>query len=226
MSAPTIALPKIEPRRDSRTWPAWGVAAGVLGVVGTLFTDAHPRSYSMEDTYSSAVINDVPLELLQPGLVAGYLAVAALLFFAATWRVHVSAAHLRSVGAAVVPLSLTASAAGLALGYGWKGALGLYGPGGPEEGAFDQAGLYVYFVLNDFGTFIPWLGVIVAAAGVAWAGLHEKVVARWLGIVSAVPPVLVLIAVAVTGVPGLPALLAPLWLVVLSVGLMLSKHGR
>ena len=34
-------------------------------------------------------------------------------------------------------------------------------PGGLEEGVYDTEGLYVYYLLNDFGAFIGWLGVIV-----------------------------------------------------------------
>jgi hypothetical protein len=39
----------------------------------------------------------------------------------------------------------------LSLGYGWRGALAIYLPDGNEPNTFDETGLYVYYMLNDFG---------------------------------------------------------------------------
>jgi hypothetical protein len=68
-----------------------------------------------------------------------------------------------------------------------------------------------------------WLGVVVAAGAVAWMALRERTVSRWIGLVS-VLPVLHTTAVAIgTDVPGTGALLGPLWLVVLGLGLALGR---
>ena len=100
-------------------------------------------------------------------MVIGYVAVALLLVIAANWRRRVEPRVPGSTAAHLVPLGLVASAAGLTYGYGWKGALGNYMPGGIEDGLYDDQGLYVYYMLADFGAWIGWLGVVVAAAAVA-----------------------------------------------------------
>jgi len=122
-----------------------------------------------------------------------------------------------------VPLGLLASAAGLTYGYGWKGALGNYIPGGMEDQYYDTQGLGVYFMLNDFGSFIGWLGVVVAAGAVAWMALRERTISRWLGFVALVPVVQTTLMVTALGVPGVAGLLAPLWLFVTGLGLAFGK---
>ena len=156
--------------------------------------------------------------------VTGYVVVALLLVFAAQWRRLVETRLPGSTAAHVVPLGIAASAAGLTYGYGWKGALGNYMPGGMEEGLYDTQGLYVYYVLTDFGAFIGWLGVVVAAGAVAWMGLRERTVARWLGAFSVLPVVALVAGSGIGGVAGFPALVAPIWLVVLGLGLAFGKH--
>ena len=142
-------------------------------------------------------------------MIIGYLAVVLLLVLAANWRRRVEPRLPGSTAAHLVPLGLVASAAGLTYGYGWKGALGNYMPGGMEEGAFDDPGLYVYYMLNDFGAWIGWLGVIVAAGAVAWMALKERTVSRWIGVVSLLPVLQTTLMVVGLGVPGRPCPAGP-----------------
>lgn len=81
-------------------------------------------------------------------------------------------------------------------------------PGGLEEGSYDTQGLYVYYLLNDFGSFIGWLGVVVAAGAVAWMGLRERTVSRWVGVVSVIPVLQTTLMLVGLGVPGVQGLLA------------------
>ncbi|GAA1942028.1 hypothetical protein [Nocardioides marmoribigeumensis] len=205
-----------------RAWPLTAAAAGLCGVVATLVLDGR-----------SAVGDDVSLapqlfESLDPtvyraSMVVGYLAVVLLLVTAAHWRRHVEHRVPGSTAAHLVPLGLLASAAGLTYGYGWKGALGDYMPGGPEHGMYDDQGLYVYYLLNDFGAYIGWLGVVVSAGAVAWMAFRERTVSRWIGVVSVLPVLQTTLMVAGMGVPGVPALLGPLWLLVVGLGLSLGR---
>ena len=156
-------------------------------------------------------------------MITGYLAVVMLLLMAAQWRRRVEPRVPGSTAAFLMPLGLVSSAAGLAYGYGWKGALGLYLPDGPEAGSFDSNGLYVYYLLCDFGAWIGWLGVVIAAGAIAWMGLRERTVSRWIGIVSLLPVVQTTAMVVGLGVPGVPALLGPVYLVVLGIGLAFGK---
>lgn len=210
-------------RRARPVWPLVATAAGLLGFVATLVLDGRTAGAANVSLTEQLFLDLNPM-VYRASMVTGYVVVALLLVFAAQWRRRIEPRVPRSTAAHVVPLGLTASAAGLTYGYGWKGALGNYMPGGLEEGIFDTAGLYVYYLLNDFGSFIGWLGVVIAAGAVAWMGLRERTVARWLGAVSILPVLLVVAMVAGAGVAGFPGLLGPVWLVVLGLGLTLGKH--
>ncbi len=209
-------------RRERRAWPLTAAAAGLCGVVATLVLDG--RGDVPDDVaLSSRLFRDLDPTVYRASMVVGYLAVVLLLVTAAHWRRRVETRVPGSTAAHLVPLGLLASAAGLTYGYGWKGALGNYMPGGAEQGMYDDQGLYVYYLLNDFGAYIGWLGVVVAAGAVAWMALRERTVSRWLGIVSLLPVVQTTLMVVGLGVAGVPALLGPLWLVVAGLGLALGR---
>lgn len=215
--ARTGAVPADE-AAPSRRWAWWGVAAGILGFVGTLVTlvsDADPTPDSVS--------------ALDPGLyhfggAAGYLAVAALLVTAAAWRARVARLIPASIAARVVADGLTASGGALALGYGWKLAMGLYLDGGANGGQFDQNGLFVYYMLNDFGPFIGWLGVVVAAGAMVVLGVKERAVPRWIGFVSIIPVLAVLVVGLGAGVAGFPGMVGPLWMIVTFGALALRRR--
>jgi hypothetical protein len=211
------AVPADEAASAPSRWAWWGVAAGVLGVIGTIVTISnldHPTPDGV------AALSPAGYHI---GGTAGYLCVAALLVTAAAWRARIARSLPRSIAARVVADGLTASAGALALGYGWKVAMGGYLDGGPDAGLFDKNGLFVYFVLNDFGPFIGWLGVIVAAGAMVVLGLRERVVPRWIGFVSIIP-VLAVTAVSLgIGIAGFPGLVGPLWMVVTFAGLALRR---
>ncbi len=156
-------------------------------------------------------------------MVLGFVTVVLLLVLAATWRQRVEPRLPDSTAAHLVPLGLVSSAAGLTYGYGWKGALGNYLPGSFEPRAFDDAGLYLYYVLNDFGAWIGWLGVVIAAGAIAVMGLGEGAVSRRIGALALLPVLQTTLMVAGLGLPGVPALLGPLWLIVTGLGLDFSE---
>ena len=150
-------------------WPLIGTAAGVTGFVATLVTDIHPASNATVD-----IVDDVSRGTAHASVIAGYVTVALLVVLSATWRRHVEPRAASSTAARVVSNGLLISAAALALGYGWKGAMAVYLPGGLDAGAFDKEGLYVLYMLNDFGSYIGWLGVTIAAGAMAWMSLRER----------------------------------------------------
>ena len=139
-------------------WPLIGTAAGITGFVATLVTDIHPADKATID-----IVDDVSQGKAHLSIIAGYVTVALLVVLSATWRRHVEPRVASSTAARVVSNGLLISAAALTLGYGWKGAMAVYLPGGMDAGAFDKDGLYVLYLLNDFGSFIGWLGVTIAA---------------------------------------------------------------
>lgn len=82
------------------------------------------------------------------------------------WKRHVELPHPIEYRGRVVPLEFTASAGSPSLGCGWKGSLGLSN-GGDEYETFDKAYPNLLCVLNDFGSFVGYLGVTVAAGAIA-----------------------------------------------------------
>ena len=189
-----------------RPWPLWMTAAGLLGLTATVLTDRRPAAEAASDDYTVSVadipgLDHVPFRV---GGFVGYLCVAALIVLAAVWHRRVARGHAGSLGAAVVTYGLVAAAAALTLAYGWKGALGNYLHGAGEAGTYDDAGLYVYYVMNDFSPYIGWVPVAVALGGLAWMGLRERLVSRGLGAFAGLFCLLAFGAVAATGVPGLP----------------------
>ena len=109
------------------------------------------------------------------------------------------------------------------LGYGWKGATAIYHADGMDNGTYDEMGLYIYYILNDFGSYIGWFGVTVAAGAVAWMGLKERSIPLWIGIFSCIPVLAVVGFTGGTGLPGFPGVVSQIWMVVAFAGLGLHR---
>ncbi|AVZ71141.1 hypothetical protein SLUN_01615 [Streptomyces lunaelactis] len=205
-------------------WPLYGVGAGLLGAIATLFADV--RSGTQQREFVDATITDeVSRGIAHLGLVTGFATVVLLLVLAAAWRRQVEPRVPGSTAAYVVSGALTASAAGLTYGYGWKGAMAIYLPTGMDKKSFGEDGLFVYYMLNDFGGFIGWLGVVVAAGAVAWMALRERTVSRWIGWVSLVPVLAVVLFAGITGLPGFQGVVGPVWMLVAFLGLALGRSA-
>lgn len=217
------------PRATRPWWALGGVAAGALGFVATGVTD--PRSGSPDPlatiTPDSALFTaeSVARSFAHLGVVVGYVTVALLIVLAAAWRQHVEPRVPASTAARVVSAGLVTSAGALALGYGWKGALAIYLPGGMDAGAYDPQGLFVYYMLNDFGGYIGWIGVTVSAGAMAWMALRERTVAIWIGVVSLLPVLATALYTGLTGLPGAPALTGPFWMVIAFAGLAFGRSA-
>ncbi|GHF51286.1 hypothetical protein [Streptomyces griseosporeus] len=215
------------PRQDGdrkAKWPLYGAGAGALGGVATLLTDV--RAGTVEQTsVDASVLDDVSRPLAHLGLVTGFLTVSLLLVLAAAWRRQVEPRVPSSTAAHVVSGALTASAAGLTYGYGWKGALAIYLPDGFNERSFGDDGMFVYFILNDFGGYIGWLGVMVAAGAVAWMALRERTVSRWIGWFSVVPVLAVVLFAGITGLPGFQGVVGPVWMLVTFLALAWGRSA-
>ena len=208
---------RLESSRRSR-WPLIGTAAGIAGFVATLVTDIHPANDATID-----IVDKVSRGTAHASIIAGYVTVALLVVLAAAWRRHVEPRVSSSTAARVVSNGVLLSAAALTLGYGWKGALAVYLPGGMDEGAFDKEGLYVLYMLNDFGSYIGWLGVTVAFGAIAWMAFRDRTVSRWIGAAACVPVLAVTAFTVGTGLPGFPGVISPLFLVITFTGLAFGK---
>jgi len=219
--AAPVRVASVESVAARPIWPWVGVLTGIGGAVATAVTDLHVDTGGAPTT--AAIVNQVSQTNAHIGVVVGYLTVALLLVLAAGWRGTVERKHPHSLAARVATSGFIASAGALMLGYGWKGALAIYLPDGNEPNSFDDAGLYVYYMLSDFGAYIGWLGVVVAAAAVAWMGLKDRHVPLWIGAFSCLPVLGLVLVTGITGLPGFPALMAAPWLVIAFAGLSLHN---
>jgi len=192
-------------RRRFSPWPLWAVAAGVLGMVSTVITDTRvDADEDFDFPVAAEHMATLDYDLFRVGGFTGYLTVACLVVFMAVWRHRVEQRFSWSIGATVVTFGIGVSAAALTLAYGWKGALGNYGHGRPEANTYDDTGLYIYYVMNDFSPYLSWLGVLIASGGLAWMAFREGLVSKVLGGLCLLLLVGTLLAVGITGVPGLP----------------------
>ncbi len=204
-------------------WPWVGVAAGTTGLLATIIFDIHVEGDGMGGEASTmAVIDEVNQRSAHMSIIFGYTTVALLLVLAALWRGAVERKLPESVAARVVSLGFTAAAGALSLGYGWKGAMSIYHPDGNEPNTYDQMGLYMYYILNDFGSYIGWVSVSVAAGAFVWMGLKERTIPLWIGAFSVLPILIGWSWMIATGLPGLPAV-STVWMIVAFAGLALHK---
>ncbi|MCD2443056.1 hypothetical protein LQ757_12305 [Agromyces sp. SYSU K20354] len=218
--------PETTPTRF-RAWPLWAALAGTAGFIGTVITDLRPQgeidAIANGELYRVTAADMVELDptLARYGYVAGVVAIVALLVFQAVWRRNIESEFTRSAGARAVSGGIIATAGGLVLGYGWRGGLATYL--GPESHNYSPDGLFIYYMLTDFGAYMPWLGVVVAAGGLAWMAYVERNVSRVLGAFCGLAAVGTLGAVVVSGVPGLPGGLMPLWLTIAGIWLAVGR---
>jgi len=206
------------------SWPLWGAAAGVLGIVGTLIADVRPPE-------GNGPIDAADVFALSPtgfhiGIAAGLTATFCLLVTAAAWRRWAAERAPGSLAASMVPLALTASAGAMILAYGMKGSLAVYLPGGLDEGAYTAEGLHSVFMFLDFAPYIAWWGVCFAAVAMMWMSLRERLLPRWIGLVSILFVLAPVGFMAATGLPGFPGVVDALWLTIVSVGTTVSVRRQ
>lgn len=211
------------PARDKNNrWALWGAAAALLGAVATLLPGKVNPQVS-NDRLTAAVIDSLHRWTYHVAVVAGFSAVFCLLLFAAGWRRWVTDRVPTSLAANVAPSALGASAAAMMIGYGLLGSLAVYLPGGIDQHAFAHSSLLSIYMVVDFAPFVAWWGVAIAAAAVTAVCFREHIFARWIGIFSAIVVALAVIPMVVTGLPGMPGLVGPLWLLIVSVAQAISR---
>ena len=221
-TAPAREIPATN-TRSRAMWPLAGSVAGISGFVATILTDIHVPTDERDAVTGMDVVAQIDQQKAHFSIIAGFIAVALLIAFAAQWRGTVERRFPNSNAARIVTQGITAAAGALTLGYGWKGATAIYHADGMDHGTYDEMGLYIYYILNDFGSYIGWFGVTVAAGAVVWMSLRERIVPLWIGIFSCIPVLAVLGFTGLTGLPGFPGVVSPIWMAVAFTGLAL--HG-
>jgi hypothetical protein len=204
---------------QTNRWAFWGIGAGVLGIVANLVTDPILSLTTAQKQQGSAVLGYVHRANFHIGAVAGFLAVACVLAFAAGWRQWSERHSAPTSAARLVALALVASAGAMIIGYGIKGPLAIYLPGGINANTYPREGLYSIFMFNDSAPYFAWWGVIVAAAGVAWLAFRERLVVRWVGAVSVLAVLAAFGWLVLTGLTDFGGIVGPAWFILASVGL-------
>lgn len=220
--ASTQDIPVVRTRTRAM-WPLLGSLAGVAGFIATILTDIHVATDERDAMTSMAVVSQIDQQKAHFSIIAGFVSVVLLLAFAASWRGSIERRFPNSNAARMVSQGITAAAGALSLGYGWKGAQAIYHADGMDHGTYDEMGLYIYYILNDFGSYIGWFGVTVAAGAVAWMSFRERIVPLWIGAFSCIPVLAVLGFTGLTELPGFPGVVSPIWLAIACAGLTL--HG-
>ncbi len=222
------ALGPVPPRPQRRIvfWPLWASLAGLLGFLGTIVFDVRPpaerEAWTTGEDYTVTAADMGTLDHVASrlGWTAGLLSVVALLIFWAVWQ-RATIARRSSVGARLLGAGVLITAAAALFGYGWKGALGNYL--GAEAGTYDDNGVFVYYMLTDFGAYMPWFGVLIGILAVVWMAFAERLVSRVLGGFSLLVALFLSSFMFATGVPGIPGTLAPLWLIVFGIWLAVGR---
>ena len=205
------------------TWAVWGAVAGVAGFVATVLSD--PAGNLAESDYldGPALVSKLESAPYHVGVVAGFVCVVALLVTAAGWRRWASRRAPDSLAARVVSMAFVASAGAMMIGYGLKGSMAVYLPGGMDHSRMSQEGLYPIFMFLDLGAWMVWWGGTVAALAAVWLAFRERLLPKWVGAVSVLFAVVPLAFLVGTGLPGMPAI-STIWLTIVSIGLALSRR--
>jgi hypothetical protein len=213
--------PRRTPTRRG-TWAISGIVAGAAAFAATLA--GMPRSLSEEDyNVGVDVIDKLDRGGFHIAFVLGMVSVGALLVAAAGWRRW--AEQHDHLAARTIGQALGATAAINVIGYALMGSMALYLPGGPDAGWLSREGQFANFNYLDFGVLFGWWGAFVAAVCVAVLALRRnRLLPLWMGVVSVVlciPPLALGVAMPL---PGFVGLTMPIWLVVISVGMVLRRR--
>jgi hypothetical protein len=221
----TVAQDSQETTVGNRTrsrWAWWGVAGGLAGLAATMLTDPQGSLTDAQRHTGAQVLALVGHTGYQTGAVLGLAATACVLVMAAGWQRWARRVAPTSLPAGVVSGALVASAGAMIIGYGLKGSMAIYLPGGLNADEFARSSLYPLFMMNDLTPYFAWWGIPVAAGAVAVLGLR-RTVPLWLGVLSLVallPPVVFLVATGLTAYAGI---VGPVWLALVSIGLVVHR---
>lgn len=204
------------------TWALWGTAAGVAGVVTNFLAQADVSEADRKGGVE--VMEQLTRAPYHLGAVAGFAAVACLLFFAAGLRRWAERQANDSLPLRVAPLALVASAGALIASYGVKGQLASYLDGGFNDATYAPENLYTYFLIDDLAGYFSWWGVAVALGCLAWVSFRERLVVRWVGALAALGIVIPIGFLLLAGFTGFAGVITPVLLIPIGIGLALRPE--
>jgi hypothetical protein len=208
-------------------WAASGILAGVSGIVSNMVFDDQNGLTDEQMASGAGVIEHLNRTNYHVGVIAGWVAIAGLFVMAAGWRRTVDRMRDDHLAWLVIPYGLLAAAASLLLGYGVKGALAEYLPGGSNDDNFPAEAVYQMFVFNDNAPWVGWWGVLFAAGAVTWLSFRRRgSIPPWLGILGGLIVLHATVVMVGTGAVAIAGLTGPIWLLASSSWLLVRGTPR
>jgi hypothetical protein len=220
---------EIERRPLSRTaWPWAGLVAGVAGTIGTVVLNAPVPSKEASDSGIDAVYETLDnARAVHVGAALGFLAAYALAVFTIGFARHLAQrTPEHSQLAPIAKLAMTAGIGTLIVGFGLKAAAAGGMQGGIDEDFYTKADSTVISTISGQMQYVGWQGVAIAMAVTAVAAFKYGAVARWVGVVAAIFSVFVAAFTLVLCLPYSAGLVAPPFLVLLSISLLTTRKYR
>ena len=203
------------PRFDHRLGDVRGLSPCPMAVVGRRGRCDRPLLDPL------VVVENLPRFQYHVSFVFGLACAAALVVAVTALRPWVEQFAPGRLGVRVIPNALSITATLAVISACMAGSLALYLPGGLDDGTMWVEGLAASYYFLDFGALVGWWGAALAAACALPLSFGEdRVLPRWLGVIT-VPLVAVpALAAAATGLPGLPGLTMPIWMVAFGAALV------
>lgn len=224
-----VGSPVVHPRhragRGRRRWPLFGVGAGVSGLAAALL--AAPPDLVRDGPTGVAILDQLDRGDHHLAFLLGLLSNSCLLVASTGWKRWADERAGDDLAARTIPTALAATAAVNVIGVTMAGSLALRLPGGADHGQLAPEGQLANLHVLELGLLVGWWTTVVAALCVASLAFRGRgVLQRWMGVVSVVLVLPAIGTAVVTALPGLAGLTMPVWLVVISAGMMLSPSAN
>jgi hypothetical protein len=209
-------------------WPWAGLVAGVTGAIATLALNAKVPTKEQSDAGIDAVYQTLDNHTaVRIGASLGFVAAYALVVFAVGFARHV--ARRTPEGSAlpqVVKLAMTAGVGTLIVGFGLKCAAAGGMIGGIDEDFYTRTDSVVLSNIAGQMQWVGWQGVAIAMAATAIGTFRHGVAPKWVGVAGAIFSAFVAVFTIGLCLPYSAGIVAPPFLVLLSIGLLASRRFR
>lgn len=204
-------------------WPLAGLAAGISAVASlTILNAPFIEDDAVYRAGPEAVYAELSGQLLtQLGAAAGYLAAALLVPFAIGLVRTLARRAPHHISLVVATgLALAASVATTVSAYAMKSVLASGLPGHGDSDFYTHVDTAVTYTIAGQLQYAGWLPVVGAAGVVAVLALRHQALPRWVGVFSALIAVTVAVVTVAFNLPWSSGLVAPLWLIAVSIAAM------
>jgi hypothetical protein len=212
-----LRQPGVRPAEGGR-WPLWGIGAVLLLMSRLLYPT--PSLSPQDQTVVTGKLVDILVDKttnLYFATGVSWLGIACLVvFLAGLYRRLKASEPADGLIPTVVLGGGLMTTAGLFVGYGFAALAG--GSAYEQRAATTVAALYA--IMDSFA-YLMWTGLGVVTAGVAVASIRRGSLPRWLGWMSAI---FTLIFVGLAFLPFISWFPALVWLLVVSIGLLVSER--